>query len=51
MKKFFILATGSAGYVGSKISHDLIDKKFNESAKNQTLWKKKLFVKNVRYKN
>ena len=28
MKKNFILVTGGAGYVGSKISHDLIDKKF-----------------------
>ena len=49
MKKNFILVTGGAGYVISKISHDLIDKKFNESVKNQILWKKKLFVKNVRY--
>ena len=49
MKKNLILLACSACYVGSKISNDLIDKKFNESVKNQILWKKKLFVKNVRY--
>ena len=35
MKQKTVLVTGGAGYIGSKISYDLIDKKFKVKNKNK----------------